>query len=102
MKHKPRRQYTAEFREHAVQTSLESPDTVKAVADQLGISHNVLQVWRRKMTKGKKPLVKNTGPDKSLKALEAENRRLKRELEKTELKYDILKKANEYFDKLPK
>ena len=102
MKLKPRRQYTAEFKQQAVQKSLESPDTVQAVAKQLDISPKTLGYWRRHMTQGKQPAVRNTGPDRSLKALEAENRRLKKQLEKAELKYAILKKANEYFDKHPK
>lgn len=46
--------------------------------------------------------VENKGPDKSLSALERENRKLKKQLERAELENEILKKANEYFDKLPK
>lgn len=102
MKVKNLRRYTWEYRQWAVQESIDSTETVRAVADRLGISHKTLVSWRTKMTKGKQPPVRNEGPEKSYAALERENRRLKKQLEKAELKNDILKKANEYFDKLPK
>jgi transposase len=102
MKVKTRRQFTAEFRQNAVEESIRSPETVKAVAGRLGISPRLLESWRGKMTKGREPPVKNAGPDKSLKELEAENKRLKKRLDRVELENEILKKAREYFDKLPK
>lgn len=102
MKVKSRRRYTPEYQQWAVQESIDSPETVKAVAARLGVSSKTLESWRAKMTKGKKPPVRNDGPEKSYAELERENRRLKKQLEKSELKNEILKKANEYFDKLPK
>lgn len=102
MKVKERRQYTLEYKQWAVQQSVDSPETVKVIAGKLGISYKTLDAWRTKMTKGKSPPVRNEGPEKSYVDLERENRRLRKQLEKAELKNDILKKANEYFDKLPK
>lgn len=102
MKVQTRRQYTLEYKQWAVQESINSPQTVSEVAARLGISRKTLESWRAKMTKGKKPSVQNEGPEQSYAELERENRRLKKQLERSELKNEILKKANEYFDKLPK
>jgi transposase len=102
MQVKQRQRYSLEFKVRAVQESINSPETVRAVADKLGVSPKTLEHWRSQMTKKPKPLVTNKGPEKSYAELERENRRLKKQLEKAELKNDILKKANEYFDKLPK
>lgn len=102
MKIKPRRRFTEEFRRFAVQESIKSPETVRQVADRLDISPKLLEAWRGKMSKSKKPVIDNNGPEKSLKDLQRENRVLKRRLERAELENEILKKAKEYFDKLPK
>src|SRR5690554_851598 len=102
MKVATRRQYTAEYKQWAVQESIDSPETVGAVADKLGVSRKTLESWRAKMTKGKQPPVNNEGPEKSYADLARENRRLKKQLEKAELRNEILKKATEYFDKLLK
>lgn len=102
MEVKRRRQYSLEFKLLAVQESIRTPETVRSVADKLGISHKALEHWRAEMTKKRGPLVNTKGPEKSNAELERENRRLKKQLEKAELKNNILKKANEYFDKLPK
>lgn len=102
MKVKSRQHYTIEFKRKVVQESIDSRLTVRAVAARFGVNETTLKSWRTKMTKGQKPPVRNTGPEKSQKALESENRRLKKKLERAELENEILKKANEYFDKLPK
>lgn len=102
MQVKERRRYSLEFKIKAVQTSIESPETLRAVADKLGVSRKTLEHWRAQMTKRQVPLVTNRGPEKSYAELERENRRLRKQLERAELKNDILKKANEYFDKRPK
>lgn len=102
MQVKERGRYSLEFKIRAVQTSINSPETVRSVADRLGVSPKTLEHWRAQMTKKKVPLVTNNGPEKSYADLERENRRLRKQLERAELKNDILKKANEYFDKLPK
>ncbi len=102
MKVKTRRQYSAEFKRRAVEESIHSPETVRAIADRLGIHERNLERWRSQMTRPEKPTVKNTGPDKSLSQLEQENRRLRKALEREKTKNDILKKATEYFDNHPK
>ena len=102
MQVKVRRQYSAEFKRRAVEESIQSPETVRAIADRLGIHERNLERWRSQMTRPQKPIVKNSGPDKSLSDLERENRQLRKALEREKTKNDILKKATEYFDKFPK
>lgn len=103
MKYMRRGCYSEEFKRQAVQRSIDSPQTVREVADTFGISAKMLTRWRQELTMGKKPKpVQNEGPEKSLKELERENRELKKRLERSELENEILKKAKEYFDKLPK
>lgn len=105
MKVKSRRQYSAEFKRAAVVASINSPETLQSVADRLRVNAKTLSRWRAEMTATRpKPefLVKNEGPDKSLSELERENRKLKKQLERAKLENEILKKATEYFDKLPK
>lgn len=99
-----RRRYSAAFKFKAVQQSIDSGETLAAIADKLGVNPGLLSRWRRELTMRKKPEseVRNQGPEKSLADLERENRRLKKRLERVELENEILKKANEYFDKLPK
>lgn len=97
-----KRRYTMAFKVAAVQKSIDSPFTVKSVADGLGIHPKLLTKWRMQLTRKPKSSdkkVTNQGPEKSYLELERENRDLRKRLERMELEADILKKANEYFDK---
>ncbi|MEC4728888.1 IS3 family transposase [Shewanella sp. D64] len=90
-----RKIHTAAFKLAAVQQSLNSPDTVKALAGKLGIHPALLSKWRAQLTSKKhvsKP-IKNIGPNKGLAELERENRELKKRLEHAELENDNLKKG---------
>ncbi|ABV35084.1 transposase IS3/IS911 [Shewanella sediminis HAW-EB3] len=101
MKIRSQRVHTEAFKLAAVQQSLNSPDTVKALAGKLGIHPALLSKWRAQLTSKKhtsKP-IDNIGPNKSLTELEREIRELKKRLERAELENDILKKAKEFFDK---
>lgn len=100
MKVRSQRQYTDEFKQEAVQQSLDSPDTVKSVALSLGVSPALLSKWRCQMTSKKSnshPLP-NQGPEKSVAQLEKEIRQLKKKLEMAELENDFLKEAKAFFD----
>lgn len=102
MKLQQNRKFSDEFRRKAVQLSLDSPDTVKSVALSLGIGPSLLSKWRAQLTSSKKtnkPLV-NSGPEKSIKDLERENKLLKKKLEDAERENQFLKKAKAYFDSL--
>ncbi|QFU21830.1 IS3 family transposase [Shewanella sp. YLB-09] len=95
MKILTRKTHTAAFKLAAVQQSLNSPDTVKALAGKLGIHPALLSKWRAQLTSKKhtsKP-IKNVGPNKGLAELERENRGLKKRLERAELENDNLKKG---------
>lgn len=101
MKVTTKRRYSMDFKIALVQKSIDSPDTVGSLAKQVGIHPNVLSKWRTELTRQSppsQPKVKNQGPDKSYQALEQENRRLKKALERAKLEADILKKAQAYFD----
>lgn len=95
-----RSRYSIDFKISVVEKSIKSPDTVKSLAKQLGIHPDILSRWRTQLTRPTKPTeqcVKNQGPEKSYQALEKENRRLKKELERARLEAEILKKAQSYF-----
>lgn len=105
MKFRTRRKFSLEFKMKAVELSLKSYQPVAAVARELGIHPVLLSQWRRKFTMStsdKKPLVENKGPDKSMKALEKENAKLKKQLERAQLELDILKKLEEFASKQPR
>ena len=105
MKFKTRRIYSREFKLQAVRESLDSHEPVMVIAARLGIHPDLLTRWRRTLTKrtdADPAPVENRGPEKSTKALERENRKLKKRLERAEVENEILKKANEHFAKLQK
>jgi transposase len=105
MKFKPRRVFSREFKVLAVQESLDSSESLVVVAARLGITAKLLSCWRSELTKRTESdpaPVANRGPDQSAEALERENRKLKKRLERAELENEILKKANEHFAKLQK
>ena len=102
MKVMTRKRYSMAFKVAAVQRSINSPFTVKSVAEGLELSPKQLSKWRNQLTRKSKPSkseITNQGPEKSYHALERENRELKKRLERMELEAEILKKATEYFDK---
>lgn len=102
MKFKTYRKHSLEFKKYAVQHSIESPDTLASIANQLGIHPALLSKWRSNMIKRPStdgPTIENEGPDKSYQELINENRKLKKALERAELEAEILKKAKEYFGK---
>lgn len=105
MKVQRRRVFSREFKLNAVRESLESGLPVRSTADRLGIHPNVLSNWRCALTKRDETdsaPVPNRGPDKSSRALERENRKLRKALERAQVENEILKKANEHFAKLRK
>ncbi len=103
MKVQRRRKHTRAFKVAAVQRSIDSPDTVDSVAKALGLHPGILSRWRsqmaRKTSSESEPRIRNTGPERSVRELEDENKRLKKQLARAELEAEILKKAKEYFGK---
>lgn len=102
MKVETKRQFSMAFKVNAVQKSIDSVETVSAIAGKLGIHPKLLSKWRTQLTRrSKQPKLKvsNKGPDKSHVELERENKQLKKQLDKLQLEHEILKKAEEYFAK---
>ena len=92
-----RRKYDRDFILQAVKMAQESGN-ISETSRNLGIHENLLYTWKRKQEADPE----NAFPGKGhLKPLEEENRRLKRELERTQRERDILKKAVGIFSEPP-
>src|SRR5215467_8507656 len=81
---------TKEFKEEAVRLAQTSGKPIAQVARELGISDPSIHQWRRELAQHGKEAFPGSGHQT---ALEEENRRLKRELERTRQERDILKKT---------
>jgi len=86
---KVQRTYTAEFKREAVRLAQTSVKPIAPVARELSISDTSIHQWRKKLGEHDKEAFPGSGHQT---ALEEENRRLKRELERTGQERDILKK----------
>ena len=92
---KQRRQYTDEFKRDAVRMMRErGTRTVGQVADDLGVTTNLLHQWARKVDKAAVAKRNEHGE-----TLEEENRRLRKENERLRMEKAILKKAAAFFAK---
>jgi transposase len=87
--HKVQKTYTAEFKREAVRLSQTSDKPIAQVARELGISDTSIHQWRKELAAHGPEAFPGSGHQT---ALEEENRRLKRELERTRQERDILKK----------
>jgi transposase len=93
-----RRRFTREFKLEAVRLVSEGHESVRAVAERLGIRPDMLRNWKRQVA-GLPPVQRNNifmGHEKALGA-EEEIKRLRREVERLEQERDFLKKAAAYF-----
>jgi transposase len=93
------RRYTDEFKTEAVRLA-ESVGGAEA-AKRLGVPEASLRNWieRRRTGKLERPERSSAGVKRTLAEVEAENVRLRRELESTQLDLEIVKKAAAYFAK---
>jgi len=89
-----RTKYDEEFKKNAVKLSYASPKSVKQVAQDLGISENILYRWRKKYTAD--------GDKTKYATLEEENKALRLQLAEARMEADMLKKATAYFANLHK
>ena len=80
---KTRRVFTQEFREEAVQMLLDG-HTARSVAENLGVSTNLLYRWRSQQ-------IEEAGPTAN--ALESRVQELEADLRRVERERDVLKKA---------
>ena len=92
------RKYTEEFKVEAIR--LAESVGVAVAAKRLGVSDGNLRNWVSRGRTGKIETVDIAKPvNRSLAEVEAENKRLRRELESTQLDLEIVKKAAAYFAK---
>ena len=82
------KQFTKEFQQNAVRLTKQPGKSVAGVARDLGLSPYTLYEWRRKWDAESEP---TSSPEETL---EQQNRRLRRELERTREEAAILKKLS--------
>ena len=82
------KRYDEGFKRSAVEHLLVSGKSIRLVAEELGLNDQSLQKWKQRFKALPAGQVANT-----LEALQAENRRLQRELARTVQQRDILKKT---------
>ena len=90
MSQQKRRQYSAEYKQEAVRMSHEPGRTVASVARDLGINENNLWRWREQIP-GTEPA--QIAEQEAIRALQEENRQLRRALARAEEEREILKKT---------
>jgi transposase len=84
----PKKSYTQEFKREAVRLAQTSGKPIAQIARELGISDASIHQWRKELAEHGSEAFPGSGHQT---ALEEENRRLKRELERTRQERDILK-----------
>lgn len=94
-----RRVFSADFKREAVALVRERGVAIRQAAADLGIHEGVLGRWVREVKADPKQAFPGRG---KLKPDDVEVARLKRELAKTRMERDILKKAIGYFAKEPR
>ena len=93
---KVQKTYTREFKEEAVRLAQTSGKPITQIARELGISDTSIHQWRKELTEHGSEAFPGSGHQT---ALEEENRRLKRELERVQQERDILKKVVSIFSR---
>jgi transposase len=86
--------YTKEFKQEAVRLVETSGKSIAQIARELGISDSAIHNWRKELMEQGEDAFPGKGHQT---ALEEENRRLKRELERVQQERDILKKVVSIF-----
>ena len=89
-----RRQFTREFKIEAVRLVRERGVSVAQASRDLGVHENVIRKWMKEFDADPGQAFPGQG---HLKPVEAENERLRREVQKLKAERDILKKAAAYF-----
>ena len=90
-----RRSYSEEFKRDAVRLVVEEGYSVRAASEAVGVCEQTLRIWRNKFAPPPEPC----GEDATVEELRDELRRLRKQLKRTELEREILKKATAYFAK---
>lgn len=92
-----RRKFTNELKEEAVKVALSSDQPLAQTASEFGIKKTTFYGWVKDHMNNKIEPSQNSRSSSQIKALEAENHKLKKQLKRTEQERDILKKAAAYF-----
>jgi transposase len=90
-----RRTYSEEFKRDSVRLVVEEGYSFQAACAAVGVCDATLRAWHAKLAPSPKPC----SDDAPLEELKAENARLRKQLKRTELEREILKKATAYFAK---
>lgn len=100
------RRYSPEFKANAVQLVETSEESIRAIAERLGVNQWTLRDWyrgdvskRRKTKATEKARTENLTAEEKLAKLERENARLRKQVEGLEMDRAILKKAAAFFAK---
>lgn len=96
-----RRKYDSDFKRNAVLLSEDPGRTVPEVAENLGISSDLIYRWRRQMRKSGDVAFPGHGKI-SLTPEQRKIRELEKKLKDTEMERDILKKAMAIFSRASK
>lgn len=94
----PRRHFTVEFKQQAVQLVEQQGLSVAEAARCLDVGQNLLRRWRSQLGQTSKGGHEGVRPGQPT-ALEAENRRLREENVRLRMEREILKKATAFFAK---
>ena len=90
---RPRRSFSDEFKQAAVDLVVKQNYSFKAAADAVGVSSRSLRDWHEKWAPEPRPC----DDDASAELLREEIKQLKKRLQRAEMERDILKKATAYF-----
>ena len=90
-----RRRYPDDFKQDAVRLVVEEGYSFKAASQAVGVCDQTLRAWHAKLVPEPEPC----GDDASVAELQAEIKRLRKDLKRAELEREILKKATAYFAK---
>ena len=96
MGHGPHRPYTRQFKEQAVQLVVQQGQEASRVARELGMPHSTLMIWLHKAG-WRKPEPDGAVISEEPAVLRAQVKELQRQLKRSEMEKDILKKATAYF-----
>jgi transposase len=88
-----RRSYSDDFKRDAVRLIVEEGYSFKAATQAVGVCGATLRSWHAKIAPKPKPC----GEEATIAELQAENKRLRKTLKRTEMEREILKKATAYF-----
>jgi transposase len=92
----PKRRFTREFKLEAVQEVLRGTRSLSAIARDLGISPNLLSLWKKQLAQEGEEAFPGKG---NLKSEDAEIKKLEREVRRLRQENEFLKKATAFFAK---